>query len=71
MEKSEKLLLKPLEAAELLGFGRSKIYELLAMGELPSIRIDGSVRIPTYALRRWIRQRLKEANRERQRERER
>lgn len=67
MEKTEKLLLKPLEAAELLGFGRSKIYELLAIGELPSIRIDGSVRIPTDALRRWIRRRLKEANQERQR----
>jgi excisionase family DNA binding protein len=50
----DKLLLRPVEAAEAIGIGRSKIYELLASGELPSIRIGGSVRVPVDALRAWI-----------------
>ena len=54
----DKLLLRPTEVAELLGFGRSKLYELLATGELPSIRIGGSVRVPAEALRKWVEQRL-------------
>ena len=52
----EKLLLKPMEAAEILGIGRSRMYEMLAQGELPSIRIGRSVRIPVDALQLWIRE---------------
>ena len=50
----DKLLLRPLEAAEAIGIGRSKVYELLASGELPSLRIGGSVRVPVDKLREWI-----------------
>ncbi len=46
----EKLLLRPVEAAEAIGISRSKIYELLASGELPSVRIGASVRVPVEAL---------------------
>ncbi len=56
----EKLLLRPAEAAEAIGIGRSKVYELLASGELPSIRIGGSVRVPVDALRAWIERQLAE-----------
>ena len=38
----DRLLLRPAEAAEAIGIGRSKVYELLASGDLPSIRIGGS-----------------------------
>ena len=48
------LLLRPTEAAEAIGIGRSKVYELLASGELPSVRIGCSVRVPVDALRAWI-----------------
>lgn len=51
---------RPIEAAEAIGVGRSKIYELLASGELPSIRIGGSVRVPVDALRAWIARQLAE-----------
>ena len=57
----DKLLLRPVEAAEAIGIGRSKIYELLASGELPSIRIGSSVRVPVDALRAWIDRRLGKA----------
>lgn len=50
----DKILLRPVEVAEVTGLGKSKVYELLARGEMPSIRIDGSVRIPVDQLRDWI-----------------
>lgn len=50
----DKLLLRPAEAADLLGVGRSKLYELLAGGVVPSVRLGRSLRIPADALRRWI-----------------
>jgi excisionase family DNA binding protein len=56
----DRLLLRPMEAAEAIGVGRSKVYELLASGELPSIRIGGSVRVPVGALQRWIDRQLAE-----------
>ena len=37
----DRLLLRPAEAAEAIGIGRSKVYELLASGDLPSIRVGG------------------------------
>jgi excisionase family DNA binding protein len=53
----EKLLLRPQECAQALGLGRSKVYELIANGELPSITIGRSRRIPLDALREWVRAR--------------
>ena len=40
-----KLLLTPTEAAQALGIGRSKLYELIAKGVVPSITIDTCRRI--------------------------
>lgn len=53
----DKLLLRPNEAAEVLGIGRTRTYELLARGELPGVvRIGKSVRISAEALREWVRE---------------
>jgi excisionase family DNA binding protein len=49
-----RLLLRPSEAADALGVSRSKAYELIAAGVIPSIRIGGSVRVPVDALQKWI-----------------
>jgi excisionase family DNA binding protein len=49
-----RLLLRPEEAAERLAIGRSKVYELLASGELASVRIGTSRRVPTDALQRYV-----------------
>jgi excisionase family DNA binding protein len=54
----ERLLLRPVEAAEVIGVSRSKLYELLASGDLPSARIGASVRVPVEALRAWIAEQL-------------
>ena len=40
-----KLLLTVTEAASLLSLGRSKTYELVRVGVIPSVRITGSRRI--------------------------
>ena len=50
----EKLLLTPREAAVTLGIGRTHIYDLIARGVIPSVRIGRSVRVPADALREWI-----------------
>ena len=50
----DRLLLRPTEAAELIGVGRSKMYQLLASGELPTVLVGGSVRVPLAKLREWI-----------------
>lgn len=52
----EKLLLKPEETAELLSIGRSKVYELIGTGQLASVRIGTSRRIPADALSEFVRQ---------------
>ena len=54
----DRLLLRPAEAAEPIGIGRSKVYELLASGDLPSIRIGGVIRVPVTALHAWIERQL-------------
>ena len=46
----EKLLLSPAEAAAHLSIGRSKVYELMRLGELRSVKIGASRRIPQAAL---------------------
>jgi excisionase family DNA binding protein len=56
----ERMLLRPAEAAEAIGVSRSRMYELLASGELPSIRVGRTVRVPVAALHAWIAERLKQ-----------
>jgi len=55
--KMEKLLLKPLEAAQVLGIGRSLVYELIARKEIPSVRLGRCIRVPAESLRQWLRER--------------
>lgn len=50
----EKLLLRPTEAADALGVSRSTIYELVAAGTVPSIRLGRSVRVPAERLREFV-----------------
>lgn len=53
----ERLLLRPDEAREMLGLGRTKFNEMLRRGEIPGvIRFNRSVRISHEALREWIRE---------------
>ena len=49
-----RLLYKPAEAAEMLGIGRSKLYELLEADEIASVWIGRSRRVPVEALHAFI-----------------
>ena len=46
----DKILLTPVEAAAALGIGRSKEYELLQSGQLPSVHIGRCRRVPADAV---------------------
>src|SRR5690348_8863792 len=49
-----KILLTVLEAAEALGICRSVVYELMASGELPNIKIGRARRIPISMLETFV-----------------
>jgi excisionase family DNA binding protein len=54
MDHTEKLLLRASEVSQIAGLGKSKTYELIAAGVIPSVRIGKSVRVPAAQLRAWI-----------------
>ena len=64
VDDRERLLLRIPEAAERLSVGRSTVYELVQRGELPTIHIGRSVRIPAEALRTWVERRAAEIDRD-------
>lgn len=49
-----RLLLDSREVGRLLGCGRSLVFQLIAQGELPTVRIGRLVRVPRHALEAWI-----------------
>jgi excisionase family DNA binding protein len=51
---TQKMLLTPVEAATALGIGRSKVYELLRAGALPSVRIGRCRRIPVSGIMEYV-----------------
>lgn len=58
----EPMLLRIDEASRLLGLGRSKTYELVSSGVLPSITIGKARRIPSNALRQWVTQQTEQGS---------
>jgi len=58
----DRLMLRPSEAAEALGVSRSKAYELIASGEIPSVHVGGCLRVPVDALKAWIDRQLETRN---------
>ncbi len=59
----QRLLYSPEGAAEVLSLGRSKVFELMADGQLSSVRIGKSRRIPRGALLAYV-QRLQRESRQ-------
>ena len=53
-ETENPLCLRVEEAARLLGISRSKTYELVATGDIPSVEIGGLRRVPRAALERIV-----------------
>ena len=42
------------DAAKILGFSRSRTYALVKSGVLPSLVVDGSIRVGRRQLEAWI-----------------
>ena len=51
---SEVNVLRPEDVAKALQLGRSKVYEMIARGEIPVVRFGAAVRVPQKALDEWI-----------------
>jgi len=49
-------LLRPEEAAQILGVSRATLYQLIRAGKMPSVKIGRSRRIHAEALRKWVTQ---------------
>jgi excisionase family DNA binding protein len=53
-----RLLYRPQEVARMLGLGRTKIYALMARGELSSVKVGAARRIPAADVEQYV-QRLR------------
>lgn len=57
MKKSQALTTRTVsvpEAARILGIGRGQMYQAVARGEIPSIRLGRTIKISTDILRRIL-----------------
>lgn len=59
--KIEPLLLRVDEAADALALSRTKVYELMATGELESVKLGRSRRVPLDALQAFVRDAQRES----------
>ncbi len=50
----DQLAISVAEAADRIGISRSKAYQLVASGDLPTVRIGGKTLVPVERLRRWV-----------------
>ena len=55
------LLLNITEVSQVLRMSRTKIYELIALEGLPTVRFGKSVRVSVWSLQTWIEEREKAA----------
>ncbi len=49
-----KELLRPADLAPMLGVTPARVYQLIASGELPGVRIGGALRVPREAWEKWL-----------------
>jgi excisionase family DNA binding protein len=61
LNSGEVALLRVSEVARIIGFGRSKTYEMIRAGEIPSLDIDGNIRVPRSSLQAWLENKINSA----------
>lgn len=54
LRKLDRMALRMSEAAELLGLSPDTVKRMVTDGQLPYVRLRGSVRIPRKQLEEWI-----------------
>jgi len=60
MQTIERITYRVSETAVALGYSRAMTYQLIASGEIPSIKVGKSIRVPVAALKTWIDKQLRE-----------
>ena len=60
-QNPERILLRPEEVAYALGISRSSAYQMIAAGELPSVKVAGMTRVPREALEKLARVKRRKA----------
>jgi excisionase family DNA binding protein len=64
MDADDLLLISPRETGRLLNYGRDKVYELIANGELKSFKEGTARKITVSSVHAYIKRRLREAKQE-------
>jgi excisionase family DNA binding protein len=54
VRQMNRLLLKPEEVGEVLGIGRTAVYAAMKRGDLESVLISSSRRVPCDAVERYV-----------------
>jgi excisionase family DNA binding protein len=60
MDMTDRIALRPAEFVEAFGISRSKAYELIKSGEIPSVTIGGVTRVPVAAAQELMARKLAE-----------
>ena len=60
VEQEKKRLISFKEVMVVLGIGRSKLYDMVAKQEIPSVRIDGSIKFDREDIEKFIQEKKKE-----------
>lgn len=58
---SDELLLTVTEAARRLGIGRTLLYELMLRGEVMSVKVGRSRRVPVWSVEQFVKAKIAEA----------
>ncbi len=58
----ESYFLKPADIAPLLNLSVTRIYQLLAAGSLPSVKVGGRLLVPRAAWEAWLTQQTERAS---------
>ncbi len=56
-DRTDSWLLDSREVSELLGIGRTKVFQMMARAELPVVHLGRCVRVPRQALDDWVKNR--------------
>jgi excisionase family DNA binding protein len=59
---TEKLLLKPAEAADAISTSKTTMYELIASKQIRSVRVGKDLRVPLTVLQEWIARKLRQGD---------
>ncbi len=59
----ERIFYRPWEAAQALSISVTKLYDLIKSGEVPSVTLGGSYRVPVEGLKELARKALEKAKR--------